>query len=488
MEGSTVARMSASFCPSLGISIISVSFLLFLEFLFSPLLSAPLSLSLLVLPPALNPLLRACVHNRQDSRLPKAALLPPEWVEMATTCPQDKSDGHEHPGGSAEGTLEQAPEQPHATVSSEGGLALILTSSVPRSDGSTDHEFCLAAGSPSPLPVAAASTVSRGESSPESSPRLMVQELAGSTANRANDSNDHEELYSPLSAAGLQSPMADLPRRERAALMPPPPSPGEADTSGAVRAHLHATVITETHLRELQLTMQENRELRRELATARASLREAQQTAESRELECVELHRLVDKLQAQMSCLQLVSRRKLSLSSTQEPRKGNLHTASSTSSMRRANGASGSQLLGDNEDRAGRGIPPSREIPATEPRQDTQLELSTTSDLAAANVRSTSNSAAVGEQASLQKLCEERDMLAKELARAKVVVAEQETILDRLGLHFPYPGGAVGAARRIIPVLEPLQKKHTRKRRPLVQDCATHLGGGPERKQDSAEK
>ncbi|RNF00529.1 hypothetical protein TraAM80_07530 [Trypanosoma rangeli] len=358
---------------------------------------------------------------------------------------------------------------------------------VPQSEGSTEHEFDRAAGSPSPLPVEASSAVVRGESLPESSPRLMVRDAVDSRKHYTKDTNEQEESYSPASAAGLQISADDLQLRERAPLMPPPPSPGEGDRRAVLRSPLYTTASSETHMRELQLMIQKNYEQRSELATLQASLREAQQVAEAREVECVELHRLVDRLQAELNCLKLESSRRLARSDTQKSRKGNPRVNLSSPNVQSANGARESRLLRESESKTGQGMPLNRESSAIEARHSIHLKASIVSAVADASMNLSSNSTTLGEQTSLQQICEERDMLAKELARTKVVVAEQETILDRLGLHFPYPGAVIGAARRIIPTLELLRKKHTRRLQPLVLNSATHIGES-ERNYEPAEE
>ncbi|ESL09468.1 hypothetical protein TRSC58_02809 [Trypanosoma rangeli SC58] len=407
---------------------------------------------------------------------------------MRTAGPHDKRDGHTPTGDNADSMLAQAPEQPHATVLSDGGLPLMLAFPVPQSEGSTEHEFDRAAGSPSPLPVEAASAVVRGESSPESSPRLMARDAVGSSKHHTKDINEQEQSYSPASASGLQISVDALHLRERAPLMPPPPSPGEGDISAVLRSQLYTTASRETHLRELQLTMQKNREQRSELSTLQASLREAQQAAEAREVECVELHRLVDGLQAQLNCLKLESSRRPGRSDTQKSRKGNPRVGLLSSNVQSANGAKGwPRLLREGEGKSGQGMAPNRESSSIEAMRSVHLKASSVSAVADASVNLSSNFTPLGEQTSLQRVCEERDMLAKELAQAKVVVAEQESILDRLGLHFPYPGVAVGAARRIVSTLEPLRKKHTRRLQPLVLNSATPIGKS-ERKYEPAEE
>ncbi|EKG03949.1 hypothetical protein TCSYLVIO_004993 [Trypanosoma cruzi] len=392
---------------------------------------------------------------------------------MTTERPCGERNGHTHSSSAADGTF----DQPDTAVLPYGGLPPMPRPSVQRGEGSREREIDQAVVSPSPVAAVAASSVVGGDTSPGSSPHIGVHEADDSTKNYFDKSNEEEHMDLFISAMGPQNCVDRPQRRARGALMPPLPSPGEADAGAMMQSEMHTTPMTKTHAPDLRVTIYENQELRRELATVRASLRQALQTIETRELECVELHRLVDEMQAQLNGLKSEANLRPTQTDAQGNGEGSTRPETSAFKLQATKDTTGPQIIGKHESKEEWRMTPSRELFAAEVKHDVHTEASTTTAIAAVKVNATDAPTTVGETISMEQLCEERDRLAKELAQTKIVLAEQETVLDRLGLRFPYPGALVGAARRTIPAFEPLRKSRKQKPGPLVVDRKTQMRG-----------
>ncbi|EAN99641.1 hypothetical protein, conserved [Trypanosoma cruzi] len=391
---------------------------------------------------------------------------------MTTERPCGERNGHTHSSSAADGTF----DQPDTAVLLYGGLPPMPKPSVQRGEGSMEREFDQAAVSPSPVAAVAASSVVGGDTSPGSSPHIGVHEADDPTKNFDNSTEEeHMDLF--ISAMSPQNCVDRPQRRARGALMPPLPSPGEADAGAMMQSEMHTTPMTKTHTPDLRVTMYENQELRRELATVRASLRQALQTIETRELECVELHRLVDEMQAQLNGLKPEANLRPTQTDAQGNGEGSTRPEKSAFKLQATKDTTGPQIIGKYESKEEWRMTPSRELFAAEVKHDAHTEASTTTAIAAVKMNATDAPTTVEETISMGQLCEERDRLAKELAQTKIVVAEQETVLDRLGLRFPYPGALVAAARRTIPAFEPLRKSRKQKPGPLVVDRTTQMRG-----------
>ncbi|EKF32409.1 hypothetical protein MOQ_003745 [Trypanosoma cruzi marinkellei] len=384
---------------------------------------------------------------------------------MTTERPCGERNGHTHSSSAADGTF----DQPGTAMLLYGGLPPLPKSSVQRSEGSTEREFDEA--------VVAASSVARGDTSPGGSPHTEVHEAHVPTKNYFVSSNEEEHVDPFISAMSPEKCIDHPQRRARGALMPPLPSPGGADAGTVAQSEMHTSPMTKTHTPELRITMYENYELRRELATVRASLQQALQTIETRELECVELHRLVDEMQAQLNGLKPAANLRPTQTDAQGNGEGSFRPEKSAFKIQAANETTEPQIIGKHESDEECRMTPSRELFAAEVKHDAHTEASTATAIAAVKMDATDTLITVEETTSIKQLCEERDRLAKELAETKIVVAEQETVLDRLGLRFPYPGALVGAARRTIPAFEPLHNSRKKKPGSLVNDRTMQMRG-----------
>lgn len=265
--------------------------------------------------------------------------------------------------------------------------------------------------------------------------QMKTTSLLRTTTDSERENNTAQTSPSPLRvpssfARQTRKPCAGSSSR-LVPLMPPPPSPSGVSGSAMKAAHVG----------ELQ---RENDDLRSELAAVSASLQEALRTVELRELECVELHRLVDRMRGELKRLGREDSSGGAASVTKEAGEA-AHFAACVESRYTPAGAEGAT-----EDH------PLAPLDARTPAAKVSQIFSASTSPCSLNACSEPSLTYVS--CAPQCVCAECDRLAAELAEAKATVAEQKSVLDRLGLHSPYPRKMVAAACRLIRTFEPLSR------------------------------
>ncbi|KAH9582090.1 hypothetical protein LSM04_004755 [Trypanosoma melophagium] len=341
------------------------------------------------------------------------------------------------------------------------------------------------AASPSPLPnnnrdgAAIANNTTGSSNRTDSSPRLTMCEpqvcnFPPKHINSINMNNSdinsqlnniHDErregTYSPISATGM-SPIVRRPPPP-AALMPPSPSPPRSDARLTAQMQIPSTqpYFTGDLMQELQQTRHENIMLHREIETMRASLEEALEKLKMRELECVELNQLVDKMQARLDVAEGLDKRNSPFHENLPVNTKKLPPVTSMMPSQKTKIIKKPFFVGKKYLQAPLNPPKGRSASIVRKREkkiDSSLKKHTST-----NIPVTANAPEPAD-ISQRQTDDEYSRLSQELAQAKVVIAEQEAVLDRLGLHFPYPSELVSAAVRIIPKFDSLQGREDRKK------------------------
>lgn len=285
-----------------------------------------------------------------------------------------------------------------------------------RSDSGAESSDDMWTPPPSPLPVSVSRTLTGSGARPGSSPCLVKR----GPNDRINRGRGKKAPCCVTSTMSLHKTMRRAHRPLGGSLMSPQPSPPRHDTNAAD--------LLETHPRGSQRVLCENEELRRELAAAKASLQKALKTLELRELECMELHRLADRMQSELKSVKCVDNYSSVSSVPRSAGQTHLHSTTSVGALETTTTTTTAKKSGvEKKIEAVR-------APSPPPSSET----------------------AVGDGEALRRACRERDALAVELAQVKVVVAEQEAVLDRLGLRSPFPAAMVAAAHRVMEAFKPL--------------------------------
>ncbi|KAG8347011.1 hypothetical protein ERJ75_000980300 [Trypanosoma vivax] len=245
-------------------------------------------------------------------------------------------------------------------------------------------------------------------------------------------------------------------------LLAPLPSPDQGKRSQVALQCGLCQEVTETkdavHLCEV---LKSNENLQQELTVVRGLLNKAKERARVREQECAELRQLVRELRSQV------------LPKMRSPKEASRTLVNSSTRISAVEvgvsqdaadvQADALHVNGDTSPAVERSFvsPIIRHACHTEGEEQVgeKEELAPLSGMG----RSAASRFLKKNRVFLRNGRPDADLLAAELVRVKSLLAEQQSVLDRLGLKAPFSPELVGAARHLVSSFEPIRRKRVRR-------------------------